>query len=199
MKIYHYTKGISINGIFTDGFIATESKRGLNKLPTLTDCVWLTVKNQFPKTALPLINDMPETNLMCHINKSVYVDLNKVSLVVGGLYRFSFDSSDNRFKFWWLSSERKAIKNNVMWKMMESIANKVKDEVSSFWISSADVKLESFTLEIYEDSEWKEILTNVSLSTITKEQQKIIDDLTLQSKTVCESLNLPTQQVRLAA
>jgi ABC-type Fe2+-enterobactin transport system substrate-binding protein len=86
-----------------------------------------------------------------------------------------------------------------MWQMMESIANKVKDEVSSFWISSADVKLESFTLEIYEDSEWKEILTNVSLSTITKEQKKIIDDLTLQSKAVCESLNLPTQQVRLAA
>ena len=37
MKIYHYTKGISMNSIFTDGFIATERKRGLNQIHQLTD------------------------------------------------------------------------------------------------------------------------------------------------------------------
>ena len=51
MKIYHYTKGISMNSIFTDGFIATERKRGLSQIHLLTDCVWLTEKTQFPKTA----------------------------------------------------------------------------------------------------------------------------------------------------
>jgi hypothetical protein len=65
--IYHYTKGYCLKSIFNDGFIATESKRGLNPAPRVTDYVWLTSSFRFPKTALPLLSNIPSTSLEMHL------------------------------------------------------------------------------------------------------------------------------------
>ena len=174
MKIYHYTKGISMNSIFTDGFIAIEGKRGLNRTPTLTECVWLTEKTQFPKTALPFVYLMPETNLAMHINQNIHVDLDKLSSFVEGVYRFSFDSCDTRFEKWHFSKTRKKFENNVEWRRMESIANKVGDECRSFWISNNDVQLTNFSLETFENGHWMPLLNNCTLSSANNIEKDVI-------------------------
>ena len=200
MKIYHYTKGTSINSIFTDGFIATESKRGISNTPRTTDCVWLTEKKQFPKTALPFINFMPETNLMAHIGKkAVFVDLDKVSSFVGGIYRFSFDSTEQQFKRWKFCDERKALMNDMFWRSMEQLANKVGDEVQAFWISTTDLKLENFSLERFENGYWNAVLKDVSLSNLSADDRAIVIDLAETSKKTCVKLGLPLHHVKLAA
>lgn len=199
MKIYHYTKGISMNSIFTDGFIATERKRGLSQIHKLTDCVWLTEKTQFPKTALPCLSNMPETNLSLHINKTVYVDLDKLSRMTGGIYRFSFNSDDKRFVKWRFSESRKAVENNIEWRHMESIANKVSDEHRSFWISDNDVDLINFSLEEFSNGGWNHILNNCSLLNLTNDESSIVKSIKSKSTSTCESYGLPARQIRKAA
>ena len=199
MKIYHYTKGISMNSIFTDGFIATERKRGLSKISLLTDCVWLTEKTQFPKTALPSISCMPETNLLLHRNKMIYVDLDKLSQFTGGIYRFSFNSDDKRFVKWRFSEARKAVENNFEWRSMESLANKVNDEPRSFWVSESDVDLINFSLEEFSNGGWNNILTNCSLLNLTNDESSIVKNIKSKSTSICESYGLPVHQIRKAA
>lgn len=200
MKLYHYTKGVSINSIFTDGFIATEGKRGINRISHLTECVWLTEKTRFPRTAMPYVSLMPETNLMAHIGKNApFVDLDRLGDLVGGVFRFSFDSTDTRFKKWWFSKERKSVENNIEWRTMESIANKVGDEVRSFWISSEDVQLNKFSLEVFANGVWKMILNDVSLSTLNEGERSIIETISERSKKLCLEHGLPVHQVKLAA
>jgi hypothetical protein len=90
MKIFHYTKGYCLNSIFTDGFIATETKRSISGGQKVTDHVWLTEKTNYPKTALPSISGVPESELAVHLsNKSVHVDLDKVGNYVGSFFRTS--------------------------------------------------------------------------------------------------------------
>ena len=199
MKIYHYTKGISMNSIFTDGFIATESKRGINRISKLTNCAWLTEKTQFPKTALPFISTMPETNLFMHLNKSIYVDLNKLSQFTGGIYRFGFDSNESRFVKWKFSNERKVVENNIEWKKMESVANKVGDDYRSFWISPTDVRLEKFSLDEFSDGGWKSLLTDCSLDSMTKDQVDVIKKIKAISVSICNTYGLPISQSLKAA
>jgi hypothetical protein len=199
MKIYHYTKGISMNSIFTDGFIATESKRGINSVSKLTNCAWLTEKTQFPKTALPFVSTMPETDLFMHLNKSIYVDLNKLSQFTGGIYRFGFDSNESRFVKWKYSNERKAVENNIDWRRMESVANKVGDDVRSFWISPTDISLEKFSLDEFSDGGWKSLLTNCSLDSMTKDQADVIKKIKAISVSICNTYGLPIRQSLKAA
>lgn len=175
MNIYHYTKGYSLRSIMDDGFIATESKRGINKAEKITDYVWLTEKKQYPKTALPLVYGMLETNLAMHLgSQKPHVDLVKLGQFIGGVWRFSFDSDDSRFKKWRSSNERNLIQNDIEWRRMESIANKVGDEVSTFWIATADVALEKFTLEEYVDGAWVIRLLNCSFSSLNCNSQDLI-------------------------
>ena len=199
MKIYHYTKGISMNSIFTDGFIATERKRGLSKISKLTDCVWLTEKTQFPKTALPFISHMPETNIAIHINRTVYIDLDKLSEFTGGIYRFIFNSEDTRFSKWRFSKTRKSVENNFEWRHMESIANKVSDDTRSFWISDDDVELTNFSLEEFANGHWKSLLNNCHLDNLNSEEFNIINNIKKRSISTCESYGLPLHQIRKVA
>ena len=199
MKIYHYTKGISMNSIFTDGFIATERKRGLSQIQKLTDCVWLTEKTQFPKTALPHVPMMPETKLSLHINTSVYVDLDKLGQLTGGIYRFAFDSNDEQFVKWRFSAARKAVENNIEWRRMESIANKVSDEPRLFWISNDDVELINFSLEDFSDGKWNFILRDCSLTDLSADEDAAIRDIKEKSVSVCTKYGIPLHQVRNAA
>ena len=188
-----------MNSIFTDGFIATERKRSLSQIHKLTDCVWLTEKTQFPKTALPSVSNMPETKLSLHINKTIYVDLDKLSRMTGGIYRFSFNSNDKRFVKWRFSEPRKAVENNIEWRHMESIANKVSDDHRSFWISDNDVDLINFSLEEFSNGGWNHILNNCSLLNLTNDESSIVERIKSKSTSTCESYGLPARQIRKAA
>lgn len=196
MKIYHYTKGYCLNSIFTDGFIATETKRSISCGHRETDYVWFTEKTNYPKTALPGISGVPESNLGVHLSqKSVHVDLDKVGNHVGSFFRFGFESTDSRFKKWWYSDERAAKKSSQFWLKMESVANKVGDDVRSFWISPNDVALENFSLEIFAGG-WIKLITNGSVSDADLETLKLIYSLMESSKSKCIELGFPIHQVQ---
>lgn len=198
MKIYHYTKCNRLNSIFEDGFIATELKRTLGNGMSATDFVWLTEKLSYPKTALPLISNKPETSLVLHIqHKGIYVDLDKLGAEFGRFYRFSFDSADIRIKKWFFSEERKHLKNNAFWMRMESVANKVDDDVRSFWISTKDLALENFSLEVF-DGGWKMLLENVSVSSLSAESQSIISKLQAESIENCNEFGIPCSHLLAA-
>ena len=196
MKIYHYTKGYCLNSIFTDGFIATETKRSISGGHRETDYVWFTEKTNYPKTALPSISGVPESDLGVHLSqKSVHVDLDKVGNHIGSFFRFGFESTDIRFKKWWHSTERAAKKSSQFWLKMESVANKVGDDVRSFWISPNDVALENFSLEIFAGG-WIKLITNGSVSDADFETLTLIYSLMESSKSKCLELGFPVHQVQ---
>ena len=196
MKIYHYTKGYCLNSIFTDGFIATETKRSISGGHRETDYVWFTEKTNYPKTALPGISGVPESDLGVHLShKSVHVDLDKVGNHVGSFFRFGFESTDSRFKKWWYSNERASMKSNQLWSKMESVANKVGDDVRSFWIAPHDVALENFSLEIFAGG-WIKLITNGSVSDADFETLTLIYSLMESSKSKCLELGFPVHQVQ---
>ena len=196
MKIYHYTKGYCLNSIFTDGFIATETKRSISGVQKETDYVWFTEKTNYPKTALPSISGVPESDLGVHLShKSVHVDLDKVGNHIGSFFRFGFESTDIRFKKWWHSTERAAKKSSQFWLKMESVANKVGDDVRSFWISPNDVALENFSLEIFAGG-WIKLITNGSISDADFETLTLIYSLMESSKSKCLELGFPVHQVQ---
>lgn len=192
MRIYHYTKSNRLNSIFEDGFIATEKKRSLNPVHKNTDYVWLTEKPIYPKTALPMLSMFAETLLTTHLrNKGVVVDLGKIGKVFGNFYRFSFDSSDERLQKWFYSEERKIARNSNEWVNMESVANKVGDDIRSFWFSTNDLMLENFSLEVFENGQWNMLLLNASLSNLTDEEIKVIDAHTEISRQKCIEFGIP--------
>ncbi len=195
MKNYHYTKGFCLNSIFTDGFIATESKRNVSGGKKETDYVWLTEKNMYPRTALPCIGGLPETDLMLHAyHKGVIVDLDKVGKHTGNFYRFGFESTDTRFKKWWHSDERAQMKSNRLWTAMESVANKVGDDVRTFWISPHDVNLEKFSLEVYAGG-WITLISNGSVKDADLETLTLIYSLMEMSASKCRELGMPTHHI----
>lgn len=196
MKIYHYTKGYCLNSIFTDGFIATETKRSISGGQKETDYVWFTEKTNYPKTALPSISGVPESNLGVHLSqKSVHVDLDKVGNHVGSFFRFGFEPTDSRFKKWWYSNERASMKSNQLWSRMESVANKVGDDVRSFWISPNDVALENFSLEIFAGG-WITLISKCSVNDADLETLMLIYSLMESSKSICIELGFPIHQVQ---
>ena len=190
MRIYHYTKCIKLNSIFEDGFIATEMQRTLNDDFKFTNNVWLTEKCSYPKTALPLLPEFKETNLMTHLQcKGTHVDLDKIGAYFGKFYRFSFESSDARFRKWFMSEERHKLKNNQYWMQMEKVANKVGDDVRSFWFSNNQIDLENFNLEVFEGS-WKVLLVNASLSMPDSEVLDTIQIIKNESIAKCKQLGI---------
>ncbi len=191
MKIYHYTKSNRLNSIFEDGFIATEMKRADSKETKSTDYVWLTEKQTYPKTALPRSSFFPETNLLTHMRyKNVCVDLDKIGNMFGKFYRFGFDSSDIRFTKWFHSRERSIARCNNEWIRMESVADKVGDDIRSFWISTKDLQLEDFSLEVF-DGGWKMLLKNASVKNLSADENELINNLREISVKDCEKWGLP--------
>ena len=199
MKVFHYTKGNRLNDIFNDGFIATEMKRTLSYTKKNTDFVWLTEKQTYPKTALPMLSMFPETNLTIHLqHKGVVVDLDKIGKVFGNFYRFGFDSTDTRLTKWIFCEERKVARNKNEWIGMESVANKVGDEIRSFWIAKNDLQLENFSLEVFENGRWNTILENASLTKLTKEQLSTVKTHKQLSREMCSKWSVPAT-MQLAA
>ena len=192
MKVFHYTKLTRLNGILSAGCIATEKNASQNTNLNFTDYVWLTEKHTYPKTALPYASMFPETSLLAHLNqKNISVDLDKIGEILGKFYRFSFDSSDSRLTKWFHSSERKSLVNNHDWLKMEAIANKVGDDVRSFWISTENLHLENFSLDVFENGIWKPVLHNNSFSDLSSTSEEIINKLKASSISKCNEFNLP--------
>jgi hypothetical protein len=198
MKIYHYTKCNRLNSIFCDGFIATEMNRASSNVIKNTDYVWLTEKNSYPKTALPLLTNFAETSLALHLqHKGIYVDLDKIGSEIGRFYRFSFESTDSRIKKWFFSEERKTLKNNLNWILMESIANKVGDDVRSFWFAKQNLTLENFNLEVF-DRGWNMLLEDVSLSSLCNQSLNTINELKTLSIQKCKQFGIPPSHLFVA-
>lgn len=178
--IYHYTKGYTLKSIFTDGFIATEGKRGISHCFKVSDFVWLTAQQRFPKTALPNISNIPSSNLALHYSiKNLAVDYDAISASCEGLYRFGFSAEDTRLKRWWHSEERKHLINNALWRKMEGMAHKVGEEVRQYWISTDDLDLRNFVLERLEKGRWVSVLDllNDNITDITGSAECIVKAL----------------------
>ncbi len=197
--IYHYTKGYTLKSIFTDGFIATEGKRGLSRSPKFTDFVWMTSQNVFPKTALPNISTIPSSNLALHHSvKNVAVDYEAIGKSCEGLFRFGFSASDTRIKRWWHSEERTQMAKNDFWRHMESLANKVGDEVRQFWIASSDLELRDYTLEKYENGVWVTVINSLNGNS-SKATDEVIEALCANAERWADKFGLSQSDFRLAA
>jgi hypothetical protein len=85
-----------------------------------------------------------------------------ISRASAGLYRFGFHETDNRFTQWFRSNERRAIRGDHKWEMMERIANKVGDDVRSFWISTNDITLSRYTLERLVNNQWVTLIDSLA-------------------------------------
>ena len=192
MKIYHYTKCNRLNSIFEDGFIATEKKRTISYVEKITDYVWLTEKQNYPKTALPMLSSLPETSLLIHLkHQGIHVDLDKIGAILGKFYRFSFDTSDEQFIKWFHSKERTVARCNNEWIGMESMANKVGDDIRSFWITTENLSLNNFSLEVF-DSGWKLLLENVDINNLNADSKITIDELKAASIQNCKKFSIPS-------
>jgi hypothetical protein len=151
MKIYHYTKGRHLKSIFKDGFIATEQKRNTNYFaPFCTDVVWLTESKSVPVTALPYIPSIPSTDLGIRKHfKNMRTDYASIEPVIGGFWRFGFDSRNHKFEKWIFSKARNEAKNRKLVESLDRIANKVGDNIRLFWVSEKDIPLENYTFEYF--------------------------------------------------
>lgn len=156
MNIYHYTKGVSLPHILASGWLKTEREAGFNRVQKMTNFVWLTAKEVFPKTALPFVSALPATDLhMQAVNKGkMAIDMEALAEICGGLYRFGFDSSDKRFSQWRGSNERRFMLRKKQWVAMEAMANAVGDDISKFWFARKHVELRNFCLEKYKAGTW---------------------------------------------
>jgi hypothetical protein len=164
MKLYHYTKGISFAQILHDGHIETGRNSGITRITRiqkLTNFVWLTEKASFPITALPLLPGIPGTNLHLQLlsGGTLDVDYESIGKIFGGLFRIRFDSQDKRFLKWRGSNERNAMLRNPEWVVMEKIANRVRDNISKYWIAPQKVDLVNCTVEIYMQGAWVEFIS----------------------------------------
>jgi len=197
--IYHYTKGYTLKSIFTDGFIATEGKRGLSRSPKFTDLVWLTSQKVFPKTALPSISTIPSSSLALHYSvKNVAVDYDAIAESCEGLFRFGFTTDDRRIKRWWHSDERSQMLNNPFWRHMESLANKVGDEVRQFWISTGDLELRNFVLERLESGRWVTVINSLDGDSL-EQSNEVIEALCANAERWADQFGLSQSDFRLAA
>lgn len=158
MKIYHYTKGLHLKSIFIDGFIATEQKRNLNTdAPFFTDLVWLTESKTVPVTTLPFIPTIPSTNLEIRAKvKDMHTDYKSIAKPIGGFWRFGFESTSQKCEKWFFSNSRNEAYKHHGVLHTDQIANKVGDNIRDFWISTDDIPLENFTLEMLDlgRNEW---------------------------------------------
>lgn len=163
-SIYHYTKGIHICKIIASGKIILEnptaliSDERLLKLMKRKNFVWFTESNSYPKTAMPFLSSMPETNMHNHFGAiKPSVDWGKIAQVLGGLYRFRFNESDQRFQKWATCECRKNNSKKPIISALEESANLVGDNIHKFWVSNNHVQLRNCDLEILVDGSWSSL------------------------------------------
>lgn len=153
---YHYTKGYNVGLILVKGSIA----KSVLDLPGLKkgnfDFVWFTKDEDFPRTALPAISDMPETLLFNHLKpQKPEVDLLKVAEKCGGLWRFAVPSENKPgIKSWFGSLSRAQLLKNPLGKKFENIAVIAGDKTELWAVSKVPVQLDGMTLEELTPDGW---------------------------------------------
>ena len=203
MKVYHYTKGIHLNSIFVDGFIATEQYRNLNQwAPFPTDLVWFTEKTICPKTAFPFISSIPSTDLgLLGRTPNMVIDYKEIAKHIGGFWRFGFDSTNQLLEKWHWSEARRLALESEQGRMIEKIANEVGDEPRKFWVSNNNVPLEKVTLEYLSPVTgcWELVMSVFSNDDMSLDTQERIAGLCELSKNLCGFFGYPQQSYKKAA
>ena len=163
-SVYHYTKEIHICKIIESGKIILENSTGsikderLLKFLQRKNFVWLTESNDYPKTAMPFISSMPETLLLNHTG-SIKPDVDWAALAnhIGGIFRFKFNASDERFEKWTMCDYRKNNSKKPVIARLEESSNLVGDNINKFWVSMNDVNLRNCDLEMLFDGSWSSL------------------------------------------
>ena len=81
------------------------------------------------------------------------------------------------------------------WVKKFKAANKVGDDVRSFWISPHDVALENFSLEIFAGG-WVKLISNGSVSDADLETLTLVYSLMESSKSTCFKLGFPAHHLQ---
>ena len=83
-------------------------------------------------------------------------DYSTISKIIGGFWRFGFDSTHSKCEKWFFSNARNEAYKLPGMLRMDQIATKVGDNIRDFWVSEKDIALETFTLELLnvEANEW---------------------------------------------
>lgn len=102
---YHYTKGNNLVSILQDEQIGLSQ----GSLPSLASkknsFVWFTIDQEYPRSALSCIPDLPETHLLKRLaEQKPSIDLIKVSERCGGLWWFVINIQAKPFIKPWMGS-----------------------------------------------------------------------------------------------
>ncbi len=154
--LYHYTKGYNLCGILMSQVIQTESNFGVRLMPGITNLAWFTKEERFPRTALPCVPEMPETNLQLHLSEiKPEVDMLKLAGYVGGIWRFKLNKDNHDSLQWWISSyQRKRLLKSPIGKVKEMIAKKAGDKQDLWFVSSKPVSLADMVLQQLTPQGW---------------------------------------------
>ena len=148
-QIYHYTKGYNLYNILMSQVIETENNSGVRLDPSITNFAWFTGEDRFPRTALPFVPEMPETNLQQHLfEDKPHVDMLKVAGYVGGIWRFALLRSNHQSIQSWIGSyQRKKLLKTRVGQVNEMIAKKAGDQQAVWFISSKPVSIANMVLQ----------------------------------------------------
>jgi hypothetical protein len=154
--IYHYTKGYNLFEILTSQEIKTEAVTGVRLQPSITNFAWFTAEERFPRTALPFVPKMPETNLQLHLGlKKPDVDMQKLAGHIGGVWRFKLNRAEFKYINSWIGSySRQKLLKSPMGKINEIIAKNAGDNQALWFISSKPVCIAGMTLQQLTPQGW---------------------------------------------
>jgi hypothetical protein len=154
--IYHYTKGYNLFGILMSQEIQTEAFTGVRLNSPVTNFAWFTAEERFPRTALPCVPDMPETNLMQHLGSNKpYVDMQKLASHIGGVWRFKLNRDEFKSIQSWIGSyHRQKLLKSQIGRANEMIAKNAGDRQELWFISPKSVSLAGMTLQQLTPQGW---------------------------------------------
>ena len=154
--IFHYTKGYNLFDILMSQEIKTEAVTGVRLHPSVTNFAWFTAEERFPRTALPHVPKMPETNLQLHLGtEKPHVDMLKLAGYVGGIWRFKLKRSEFKSIQTWIGSyHRQKLLKSPIGKINEMVAKKAGDKQELWFISSKAVSIAGMTLQQLTPQGW---------------------------------------------
>ena len=154
--IYHYTKGYNLFEILMSQEIKTEATTGVRLNPSITNFAWFTAEQRFPRTALPCVPKMPETNLQLHLGSDKpSVDMQKLAAHIGGVWRFKLNRTQFKTIHSWIGSyHRQKLLKSAIGRVNEMIAKNVGDKQELWFISSKPVSIAGMTLQQLTPQGW---------------------------------------------
>ena len=154
--IFHYTKGYNLFEILMSQEIKTEAVTGVRLHSSVTNFAWFTAEERFPRTALPHVPKMPETNLQLHLGtEKPHVDMLKLADFIGGIWRFKLNRSEFKSIQTWIGSyHRQKLLKSPIGKINEMVPKKAGDKQELWFISSKAVSIAGMTLQQLTPQGW---------------------------------------------